>query len=58
MFVFVALLVAVYVGVDLNEARDAQQIFDKTSSYDIHLASTDYEYTPARSHHRHLKNVH
>jgi len=57
--VIAASLVAIYVGVDLNEARDAQHAFDAAQRYNISVVSNNSDATAGarpRTHHKHAKN--
>lgn len=58
MFVVIAFLLAIYVGLDLNEARDAQQAFDSTGAYNIQYVSNQTEIPETRIHSAQIKNAH
>ncbi len=53
--VVIATLLALYVGVDLNETRDAQLAYNSTSEYSADYVSNGTVNARSTSHHAHTK---
>jgi hypothetical protein len=56
--VVLAFVLAMYLGVDLNDARDAQLAFDKTTALSAEYASNGTPGSMPGKHHHRAKNPH